>query len=51
VRNFLAGVFLGVLGTYWYLTQGERVRAIVEDLWAQASSPPATSQPAARKVW
>jgi hypothetical protein len=41
VRNFLAGLLLGVLSTYYYLTQGSEVRLMVEALWARASSAPA----------
>jgi hypothetical protein len=41
VRNFLAGLLLGALSTYWYLTQGSEIRVMVEDFWARASSAPA----------
>jgi hypothetical protein len=40
VRNFLAGLLLGTLATYWYFTQGDYVRAVTWSLWARASAPP-----------
>jgi len=40
MRNFLAGMLLGTLATYWYLTHGGNIRASIADLWAEASSPP-----------
>jgi hypothetical protein len=40
VRNFLAGLLLGVLATYWYFTQGDYTRAVVASYWARASAPP-----------
>jgi hypothetical protein len=40
VRNFLAGLLLGALGMYWYLTQGDYVRTTVSRYWARASSSP-----------
>jgi hypothetical protein len=43
VRNFLAGLLLGVLGTYWYMTQGDRLRVVAQELWTRASSPPGVS--------
>ena len=41
VRNFLVGLMLGVLATYWYLTQMPYTRALVEDWWDRASQAPA----------
>jgi hypothetical protein len=41
VKNFFSGLLLGILGAYWYLTQAESVRLMVNDLWIQASSPAA----------
>ena len=40
MRNFVLGLVLGVLATYWYLTQGDSLRLAVEELWERASSPP-----------
>ena len=40
MRNFLAGLLLGVLATYWYFTQGDYARAVVALYWARASAPP-----------
>jgi hypothetical protein len=40
----LAGLLLGILGTYWYLTEGDRVREVVEDFWSRASRPPAAAR-------
>jgi hypothetical protein len=48
VRNFLAGLLLGVLVAYWYLTDGASVRTTVSDLWERASAPP--RPPAVRRV-
>lgn len=39
MRNFLAGLLLGVLATYCYL-QSNDVRLLVEQFWAEASRPP-----------
>ena len=44
MRNFWAGLLIGVLATYWYFTQGNYVRALAASWWAQASAPPAHSQ-------
>jgi len=41
MRNFLFGLLLGVLGTYWYLTQADMLRSTVDEFWERASSPPA----------
>ena len=41
MRNFLFGLLLEVLGTYWYLTQADMLRSTVDDFWERASSPPA----------
>jgi hypothetical protein len=43
VKNFLAGLLLGTLVTYFYLTDGGALRATVDDWWVRASSPPAHS--------
>jgi hypothetical protein len=48
VKNFLMGLLLGVLVTYWYLTDGLSVRTTVAELWERASAPP--RPPAARTV-
>ncbi len=48
MKNFLAGLLLGMLATYWYLTDGASVRTTVSDLWERASAPP--RPPAARRV-
>ena len=41
MRNFMIGLLLGTLGTYYYLTQANELRATVWDFWVRASSPPA----------
>jgi hypothetical protein len=41
MRNFLFGLLVGVLGTYWYLTQADMLRSTVDEFWERASSPPA----------
>jgi hypothetical protein len=41
VRNFLAGLVLGVLGTYWYLTQMSYTQSLLGEMWDRASRPPA----------
>jgi hypothetical protein len=46
MRNFVFGLLLGWLATYWYLTQGDFVQAAIADLWARASAPPAAEEPA-----
>src|SRR5436190_1458254 len=40
MRNFLFGLLLGGLATYWYLTQADVLRGTVDDFWERASSPP-----------
>jgi len=40
VKNFMTGLLLGWLATYWYFTQGAFVRGMVDDFWARASAPP-----------
>jgi hypothetical protein len=44
VKNFFVGLLLGVLGTYWFLTQGDTVRNAIGDWWARASAPPAVQR-------
>lgn len=39
MKGFWAGLLVGVVGTYWYFTQGDRMRAIAESLWARATAP------------
>ena len=39
MRNFLAGLLLGVLVTYCYLQKND-MRLMVEQLWSEASRPP-----------
>ena len=41
MRNFLAGLMLGVLATYWYLTQIPYTHTLLDDWWERASRPPA----------
>jgi len=41
VVRFVLGVLVGLVAAHWYYTQGESVRALVEELWAEASAPPA----------
>jgi hypothetical protein len=48
MRNFLGGLLLGALATYWCLTNAERVRATMHDLWERASSAPPATAPKAR---
>ncbi len=43
MRNFLMGLLLGTLATYWYLTSANQLRAMIQDLWDRASSPPAAT--------
>jgi hypothetical protein len=40
VKNFVFGLLVGVVGTWWYLTSGGTVREAVDDWWARASAPP-----------
>jgi hypothetical protein len=42
VKNFLAGLLLGILLTYWYLT-GSAGTAL-DEWWERASSPPASAR-------
>ena len=44
MKNFLTGLLLGVLVTYWYLHQSDHTRNLVSDWWARASSAPASSR-------
>jgi hypothetical protein len=44
VKNFLVGLLLGVLATYWYLVEADYARSLVSEWWERASSPPATSR-------
>ena len=44
MRNFLAGLLLGWLASYWYFTQGDYVRYLVRYYWARASAPPAVTR-------
>ena len=48
VRNFLVGLLLGVLGTYWYLTQMPYTHTVVSSWWEEASSPPPRAKTAER---
>jgi len=48
VKNFLIGLFVGVVCTYWYLTQGDYVRSELGRWWARASAPPSTVERSAR---
>jgi hypothetical protein len=43
VKNFWTGLLLGVLGTYWFLTQGATVQNAMNRWWARASAPPAST--------
>ena len=45
MRNFLAGLLIGWLATYWYFTQGEYVRSLAWELWARASAPSPVARP------
>jgi len=52
VRNFLAGLMLGVLATYWYLTQMPYTHTLLAEMWERASSAPATKPaPGAKHVY
>jgi hypothetical protein len=49
VRNFVAGLLLGVLTTYWYLTQMPYTHSLLGEMWERASqSPPAHAPTTAR---
>ena len=39
MKNFLMGLLLGTLGTYWYLTQSDYTHDLLAEMWARASSP------------
>ena len=41
MRNFLVGLLLGVLGTYWYLTQMAYTQSLLAEMWVRASRAPA----------
>jgi hypothetical protein len=47
MRNFVLGLALGSLVTYWYVRQGDGFQGAIADLWQRASAPPA-SAPAKR---
>ena len=40
MRNFLMGVLLGTLATYWYLVQADATRDAIAGAWSRMSSPP-----------
>jgi hypothetical protein len=44
MKNFLAGLLLGWLASYWYFTQADYVRGLVNSYWARASAPPAITR-------
>jgi hypothetical protein len=44
VKNFLAGLLLGTLVTYWYLTDGGSIRTALDEWWERASSPPPSAR-------
>ena len=51
MRNFLAGLMLGVLATYWYLTQMPYTHSLAGEWWERASRPPPTqTAPSARRA-
>jgi hypothetical protein len=43
VKNFLAGLLLGTMITYLYMTGGGSLRGLLDEWWAEASAPPAGS--------
>ena len=45
MRNFLAGLLLGVLSTYWYLTQMTYTQSLLAEMWERASRAPAVARP------
>ena len=46
MKNFLTGLLLGWLATYWYFTEGDYFRMAMSDFWQRASSPPAVARQA-----
>ena len=48
MRNFLVGLLLGVLGTYWYLTQMAYTQSLLAEMWGRASRAPAAPSQRAR---
>lgn len=49
MKNFLTGLLLGVLATYWYLTQMTYTQSLLGEMWQRASSPPPAHAAAARR--
>lgn len=47
MRNFVLGALIGATAMYWYLVQGNTVRATIADIWSEVSAPPATAHRAA----
>ena len=41
MKNFVAGLLIGVLATYWYLTQRDYTQSLMVEMWSRASRPPA----------
>lgn len=39
--RFLLGVVVGLIAAHWYYTQADTLRALIADLWSEASAPPA----------
>lgn len=50
VRNFLAGLMLGWLATYWYLTQMPYTHSLLGEMWERASEPPPAHAPATARA-
>jgi hypothetical protein len=39
--RFLFGVVVGLVAAHWYYTQGGTTRVMIEEMWNDASAPPA----------
>ena len=44
MMRFLLGVVVGLVAAHWYATQSESVMTTIEDVWNNASAPPAHMQ-------
>ena len=46
MRNFMVGLMLGWLASYFYFTQTDYARAVINDLWTRVSAAPALGRQA-----
>ena len=42
--RFLVGFVVGLVAAHWYATQSDSMFSTIEDIWSNASAPPAHMQ-------